>query len=437
MQYAEVQNIAEIFQNKIDYINNFDGFLNLPVKIERLEQIIKTLDLKFNSIDIDSPEVLLNYILTKNHYLLNIKMVRTLLSHKKILNLESFERMNYSYILSTKIQEMIDYIESNIEEYIKTVYLQIDNNTKERIDSYIKLLNNEDLSLELKENIIIKVNTIIDELTLVNDSDVCDLLYKHLKVKPTWNNVLVSFEVENTLNAYVIGYLNSISKSEVFSRIRMTPDKIEGKEKYSALCTTIIYQSGINIEIYKLLIKSIPWRYQTLDFEKISEDRIIGLIENNNIKPSVESYKSLKEHYIGASIILLERNLDKYTELIDELSIDSDDLELILKSIKIGISEKFIFINSCDDEIILNNKENAKMVAQLLVDFETYEARNTLKLSLINNINIPVTIRIKIFNTVISLENKGIINDFLDSLGGEFKKITDTNKKATLENNVL
>ena len=438
IQYAQVKDIAKIFQDNTNFINNYSSFLNIPVKKEKLEQIIDTLNLKFNFIDIDSQDLMLNYIITKNNYTINIEMIRTLLSFKKLFEVERFEKMNYSYILSTKLQPIIDYIESNIDEYIEIVYLRLDNNTEEKIESYIKLLNNEDLNIDLKENIIIKVNTIIEEIPKVDNSDVYDLLFKHSKVKPTWENILVSFEIEeNILNKDVLSFLNSISNSDVLSKIRMSTDKIGGKVIYNALCKAIIHNSEINLESYKLLIKSIPWWYESFDVGELSEDRVIVLIENNKVNPTVESYDFLNKNFKGTNVLLLEKHLNTYKELSNEFLIDKDDLELILKSKKIETTDKFIFINSCKDDIILDNPENVKIVAALLADYDIYKVRNTLKLSLIKNVNIPVTIRIKIFNKVTSLLNKGIINEFLDSLGGEYSGIRDTNKKATLGNNTL
>lgn len=438
IQNAELKSIAEIFKDNRNFISNFPSFLNIPVKKGKLEQIINTLDLKFNSINIESPEILLDYVLTKNHYAINIETIRTFLSYKKMFDLESFEKMNYSFILSTNLQQMTDYIESNIEEYVESVFLKLENNTEEKIDNYIKLLRAVGLSLELKEKIIIKESTIIEELKNIGDPDVIDLLFKYSKVKPTWENVLVSFEKEdNTLNTDIISYLNNISNSESLSHMRMSTDKIDDKLIFGDLCRAIIHTPSINLESYGLLTKSIPWWYESFEVNLLSKDKIIVLIENNHVQPTIISYEFLKENYKGTNILLLEKHVLKYQELINELSIDSDDLELILKSKVIRITDKIFFVNSCEEELVLDNSESVKIIAQFLADSDQIEVSNSMKLHLIMSKYIPVPNRIKLVNKYTSLINEENVDDVLISLGGAFKEITDTTKKATLENNTF
>jgi hypothetical protein len=438
IQHADVSTIAKIFESNKDQINNYSAFLKLSMDQGKIEKIIKTLDLKFSSIAIDSNKILLDYILTNNNYSLNPTMIRTLLIHKNIYNSESFEKMNYGFLLSTKLKPMIDYIESNIEEYVQNVYLSLDKNTEEETESYIKLINNEELKLELKEKIIKKVNTIIEEHSSIEDQATCNLMFKYFKISPTWINILESFKVEeNKLNGDIISYLNSSKISEQLSRKQMGSDDPENKQVYTELCSAIIHQSEIKISSYKLITKSIPFWYESFEIDKLSKERIIILIENNDVNPTIKSYTFLAENFKGANVKLLEYYFDKFKDKLNQLSFDSDDLELILKSLKIKTQDKFIILNSCVDDIVIDNAESSKMVAQYIIDSDKYEARNSLKLSLFKNEDIPISIRIKLFNKYNSLANKNIIDQFLISLGSNYKEIADTSKKAKLDDNPL
>lgn len=442
IRYADVKDITDIFANHKNYINKFSNFLNLELdadkRKDKLKQIINDLDLKFESIDQDSPDELLDYILANNNYAINTEMISILLKQKKLYNSDLFEKGNYGFILSTNLQAMINYIEANIEDYIKSVYLKLDNNSEENIDSYIKLLNNKNIGNELKEDIVVKVETIVDDLEKINILSVCYLLLQHSKAKTTWDNFLDLYESEeNKLSQDLINYLNIISNAEILSKTKMTTEQIEGKGKFSELCKSLIHSKEIILESYSLLVKSIPWCYETFEIDKLSSDRIFVLIENNKVNPTIKSYNLLKQNFNGTNINLLEKHYDKFNNLLDEITIDSRDLEQILKSGKFKTSDKFVFIKKCDDSIILSSNEIIKNIAQLLVDNKEYQINDNLMPSFFTNQSVPYSNRISLFNLSNIEISRDLLEDFLNSLPEVYKEITDTSKKATLVNNPL
>jgi len=438
IQYADVMRIVEIFLGNIDYINNYSKFLNINRDEESLKLMFDGLEVKFNSIDLESPKSLIDYIYVGSFYSINIEMIRSILLYKEIYDSKLFEEMNFTCIISSDLKHLINYVESNIEFYIESVYLKLEKNSEEKIENYYKLLNYEELSIKSKEKIIIKVNTIIDDLSKIIKTSVCDLLLTYLKIETTWDNILDKFEREdNILDGILLNYINNTVIAELLSKTRMTTEKKNDKSKYDELCKTIIHTTEISFESYELLTKSIPWHYESFDVEKISTDKIIVLIKNNCLNPTLKTYNFLKSNYDGINILLLEIYLEKYVESIEELSIDSSDLELVIKSNKIGIKEKFKFINSCEDDIILSNTENIKGVSNLITNFNLPIISNSLILSLLMNKNTPQLNKISIFNNYISLVTKDTIVEILSSMSGVYKEIIDTSKKATLENNAL
>ena len=438
IQHANVEDIEKILEKEHEYLNYYSDFLNIPTKKGKLEQIIEKLDLKFNSIAIDSPESYLEYIFKNNHYEINIEMFRTLMSFNKVFEWEEFEKANYGYILSKGYDYQIEYIESNIDKYIEFVYLKLENNKEEKIEHYIQLLNIPDLDIVLKEKLIEKVETIIVNVSDIDEKEVIDLLFKHSKAKATWDNVLHSFDIEeNEFCSGLIQYLNTLSNAEILSKERMATVKVEEKLKYSALCKAIIYEKRIQSNSYQLLLKSIPWCYEEFESEKLSKDRITNLIENSKVNPTISSYQYLKDNFDGTNILLLERYFDKFDGKVNEFTIDSSDLSLILKSSRIVDKHKFYFINNCDIDIVAEKSENLRIIAQLIIDNETHSVADNLKLILIKNKSLYQTNRLILFNRYINLVRIEMVDDFLTSIGGSYEVITNTSKKAILENNSI
>ncbi len=438
IQHANVEDIEKIFEKDHEYLNSYSDFLNIPTKKDKLEQIIEKLDLKFNSIAIDSPESYLEYIFKNNHYDINIEMFRTLMSYNKVFEWEEFEKANYGYILSKGYDNQIEYIESNIDEYIEFVYLKLEKNKEEKLEHYIQLLNIPDLDIVLKEKLIDKVETIIENVSDIDEKEVIDFLFKHSKAKATWDNVLHSFDIEeNQFCGGLIEYLNTLYNAEILSKERMTTVKVEEKLKYSALCKAIIYEQRIQSNSYQLLLKSIPWCYEEFDTEKLSKDRIDTLIETNKVNPTISSYQYLKANFDGTNILLLERYFDKFDGKVNEITIDSSDLSLILKSAILLVKNKFQLINNCIEDTIIEKSENLKIIAQLLIENESYSVSDNLKLILIKSKNISQTNRLILFNRYINLVQIEMVDDFLTSIGVSYEVITNSSKKAILEYNTI
>lgn len=438
INYANIDDIENIFEKNIEYLNKYADFLNISTKKGKLQQVIERLELKFVSIEIDSPEGYLEYIFTNNNYDINIVMFRILMSFNKDFEWEVFEKANYGYILSKQYQYQIDYIHTNIDEYVEFVYLKLENNNEEEIEDYIQLLNNSDLDISLKEKVIIQVKTIVGDVSDIEDSIVINLLFKYSKVNPTWDNILYIFELEeDKLNEHIIAYLNSLSNYEVLSKKKMTIVKDGDKSRYSAICKAIIHEQKINVDSYKQLTKSIPWWYESFDAEKLSKDKVVILIENSDVNPTITSYKYLKENFNGTNILLLERYFDKFESSINEIEFDTHDLYLILISYNISTKYKFEILENCTEKTILANPENIKRIAQLIINHESYSTSDSLKILLIKNSNVSHDDRLKLFDRYNTLIKRDILEDFLISMSGNYAEITNTSKKATIENNPL
>lgn len=437
IQHADAEDIKKIFESEYDYLTKYSDFLNIsPIKKGKLEQIIERLNLKFISIDIDSPKPLLEYIFKNSYYDINIEMFRTLMSLNNDFEADAFETANYGYILSKGYDYQIKYIESNIDEYVEFVYLKLENNTKEKLEHYIQLLNYPDLDINLKEEVIEKVETYIEDVSEIQDNSVIDLLYRQSKVKATWDNILYSYEIEeNKFSEGLIVFFNSLPNSLVLSLQKF--DSEEKKNKFEDLFKSLVHEQRIINASYKLLIIPNPSWYSEFETQKLSKERIEILIEGRNVSPNIDSYIYLKENFPGTNILLLEKSMENFEGKINEIIIDSSDLNLVLKSTKLSVKYKFYILNNCVENVVTEKSENLRLIAQLLVDNESYSISANLILSIINEKSILQKNRLILFNRNIHLIRKGMLNEFLISLDGDYAEITNTSKKATIEDNAL
>lgn len=366
-------------------------------------------------------------------------MLKAIIPEDKF-DLEKFRTQNYSYLRGSGLNSIVTYIEENINTYVEKILIGIADNTKENIDSYTLLLNNSDLKLELKEKLIQKIDTVINDITTITGIKEAHSLFHYSKVKPTWDNIQAMFaNNSDLLSTSVITFLNLDNNAIALSKSRMTTAINEdGVEVYSKLCKALIHEKSINDVSYKLLLQSIPWCYNNFDPSLITTERMKVLIESNKVQKVVAGYDFLRLNYKDLNVQLIENAPDKFIEQVDQIVFDTSDMELLLSSSKICKEMKFRFINSVNESIIVNSIDNAKFVLDnVLLDSNQYSVSDSLKVQLIKKKELSKIDRIKLFLRIHDyLDNDEIIL-FLVSLGSPYDEIANSRKSPKIQRNKL
>jgi len=160
IRYAREKDILILNSNKgelAESINNCVNFISLFEKEENIEKAkwaIKELDIKFKNINPEHVDKeLFNHLCENNRYALNTHMLKLVLDSK----LDLVDSLNYTNILATNYEPLIDYINQNILYFIDTILLSIIN-YHENEDVVIELFSLEDVTEEYMIKIIDKCN---------------------------------------------------------------------------------------------------------------------------------------------------------------------------------------------------------------------------------------------------------------------------------------
>jgi hypothetical protein len=439
LKYANLKDLVKIFNKNESYIANYRDFFIIDMDDKVRLELVESLGIIFKTINSNSPKGDLQFLMDNYYYEINRKMLKVIIPEEKF-DLEEFNTKNYSYLRNSGLNSIVDYVEENINSYVEEILIGIEDNTKEDIESYTLLLNNSDLHLELKEKLIKKTDTIISDISTIDGLDEAHLLFQNSKIEPTWENVQYVFVKDsNILPETVIAFLNRESNAIELSKNRMTSEpNEEGIEIYSKLCNAIIHGKNISDISYGLLLKSIPWCYNSFDASLIPYERMKVLIEKNMVNRVIASYNYLQQNYKGLNVQLIEKDPNKFIEQLDQLVVDLSDMELLLKSSKLNKEMKFQFINSADDSIIINSNVNSRFVLDnVLLDARKYSICESLHIQLINRKELPVTERINLFLLIHSSLNNEEINSFLISLGFPYDEITNHKKSPKIKRDAL
>ena len=435
--HASIDDIQKIFDKNEDYIKRFDRFFMLNVDNFKLCDIAKILDIKFIELDKDTSIDSIKFIRDNNLYTINKAMTRLVIPEPLFCE-QDYSLRNYSYLSNIGDTSIENYIANNINEYVSKLYLVFDHH-QEDISLYCDLLNNKELTLENKKNIIQKTDILIEDISEVCDTNVHNLLFTNGRITPCWDNLLKAFEAnDKKLSEGILSYLNNSSMVDALMKVKLKATKNDDDTYYeSDFCKGIIYNENIDKENYTKLIQSIPFVYTTLDASRITTTQVRILISHNKLKATKENYEWLRENFEEVHIMLLERNVTKFKDVMDELTIEDLDISLILKSSQFPIAFKEQVVNGVDSNFIFDTPSNVQELSKTLLHNISFTIADELLIKLMQNKDVSPEERINIFVTRATMLSLVDISKFLENLGQPWADITNKHIKAKLKKNSL
>jgi hypothetical protein len=408
---------------------------------QHIKDLIKKLNLKLRTVDTNGlSDTLLRFIYESNLYELNPEMIGIMMRNFGEFDHATFNTSNYAAVMKSKASNLIKYVQSDIDTYVETCYLQLPDNTKEEADRLVELLNCG-IEMENKTAILEKTETIIPILEEVDDIELYDLLLETYAVAPTWENLLHRYQtdmddeaedetfVPSELSESMISFIDHLPNAEELSEHEM-PETVNDDDEniYGTLCRKIMECNEISDEAFDLISKSSPWSYPDLNIEDLSHDKVISLINNNVIDGSKESYDSVKEHFKTLHIKLFENRKTAFFKLLPDLEFDGNDLLLSLKSTVFTNAEKITLIHSTPDAKILSEKENLPLLASLQLIEPGLKLSDEILHAMASSTLVAPVKRIQIFNNYSRKFSAENIEAFLQNLGGDFANINSRTK---------
>lgn len=397
--------------------------------LDKISDIISQLEIEFDKLDPPNQETksLFDFVYNSNHYKINKENLFIMIKEYGRNGIdENFERSNYTSILESGCENLIHYINLNIDLYIENVYLKLANNKFEREDNLIQLLNNTELEYELKIEIIQNIEVLISDLNTINEVTVKEYLLINNKVSATWNNVINYYsEVENQIDDTLIAFFNFENVYKELSN-NIIP-KNQSFEESLLTC------NEIPDEIYIKLLDSCYYRWNQLPFENLDEEKVNDLV-NRRLNTTKDNYEILREYFPTEHITLLENDIDKFLNKSEDFIVDKDDVLMLITSSKIKDQDKLKLIPKIEEEIIIENKNVSKYISDLILKYKTkIDFNYDIVKSLFAN-STSVENRIKLFNIYSDDLESSQIKNLINSMGGDYSRVFLNKKRPTFNN---
>jgi hypothetical protein len=435
IEYADVSDIKKILAKSKDKISNNEGFLTIIKDDAKLKKIINQLNIKFKNLNVSPSNDLLDYIYNNDYYVLNISNIRFILKLNDLLNISDFNTKNYDTIKKSKLNSLINYIDSNINEYIENIYLNIETNTDEIEEYYIELLNNEDVLDKNKIKLINTIETLIIDINKIDDLEIIKHVLTKSKVLATWLNLIdIYFQNENQFISEITSFINVTENSKSLSEIKIQTDKPD-EETIKSFLISLLKNNDIKDDNYSKILPSVPYIYNSLSFENISFEKVKSLIIENKLTVNNTNYVLLKENFENLHILLIENNPNNFIKEIKTFEIENNDLSALLASEKISIQIKAKLIENFEESIFILDSDLLTQVGKLLLENKNLNIDNNIITAIGTDSNLDRMEKIRLFNKWNRIYDNEDIKTFLLSLENPYSQITENGKRPLLENN--
>jgi len=435
--YSEIESLKKIsagngFTKKI-YSNPL--FLNIIPDQERIKDILKNLNIDFDTLDLKNTPKELNDFVNENwRYDISIPNLKEIMEYYGTFNAADFEKSNYKALQESKCSDLIDYVNDYIDDYISNVYLELASNHEEEEKYYLQLLDNENITEEKRGLIIDKVNTKVSKAESLQNKSLGLKLLSENKITSNWENVFYFMAEEENIEV-LTAYLNNSENSTELGALKVSLFKdTDGKYKYSDQYKRILHLENILIDNYASIATSAPWWYDDIDIENISEEKLKILIDKKIIRPNKKSFDAIRKYQKNLLATLIEKASDKILAILSDIEIDSIDLEGILESKVLSTETKHKFYIKVSEEDILTNSKILVPIGQIKAHNDIFIISDNVLLAILKANFISPFNRIIIFNLNLSKLNSQDIIEFMKSMPAPFNEILNKKKQALIEN---
>ena len=375
---------TKLLKERIENTKHFISLFQDSDKINHISKVTKlliALDVKFQRLDVPEKKfedkLLQDIYRFKLYHITTENILQVLRVTTKNTDIEKdFNTSNFSTILNSNYEPLIQYVRHEIVMYFQNIYLDLKESQHEEVDSFVEILNSE-LSLESKEKVIKKVETKVAGIWDVDELEVSDALLINNKLVPTWDNVIGYFEYfnEDVLNENLIKYLNFQTVYEELSK-----GKLIVRDNNKKFEIALIKCNSLTFEAYDKLLDGCSINWNTINFSGIDNDKAYILMKKR-LNVDKRNYDLLKEHYSPYHINLIEKNYSKFIETFEDFEFSDEDILLLLKSQIISITDKFYYISKLiqldfdnqnfdyesNENIISGNSALSKIVGEIVL----------------------------------------------------------------------
>lgn len=417
-------------------IENMSDFLTFQVddsqsvNFERLTKTIDMLEIEFIQLvdPVDDAKFLFRHIIDNHRYKLtkdNILQIINFVGGDS----NDFESKNFSTIKKSGDLKLIQNIETNVSEYIESIYLKLKTQQSEDEEYFVELLNNKNLEYDIKLEIVDSSKIKLKLLSQISDSELKNYLLENDKVELNWDNLISIYDLFESDVPKIVELLNYPSNIAFLNSISYP----KGVELESDFWSQILDNADLALDSFKFLIKTVPFDIDRINLNRLTNDKVELLIENQNLKFDNQTYNIVESNFNAGKQYLsihknelmklqgdFEINEDTFTNILNSASYTENDVNKIYQRIKENVSiwNKAEFYQAIRDRM---SKATTLVIHEDLI-------KNAL-IKLPYSVDVP-QILANYYKSISKSNFESVVENFNDS---ELYKFFNVNQKGTIK----
>lgn len=382
IKYAKTNDIIEINEYSSGalkiFISEKDDFIECYENVEggkHIKEVIKELSVKLQYFKIPSSRsYLFNFIYENELYEINEQTISSIIKNidgsDELSN--SLNTANYSVIRKSECDNLISYIEKNINIYVENILLKKDK-FKEEEKYFIELLNKEEISEDQKCSLIKKQSGQITDIKTV-PSNLWEFLVAESKLKASWENLATYYSKFENVNPPLVDYLNTQSNYEILEEFDFENEAVSPKTNRK-FALDLILTKAIEENSFNSLLKSIAFQFDNLSVEKLDRNKVKKIIKTNILSLTTTNYNRLKNNFDSLHIELAIKHLESFIERFSEFNVEEEELKLLFKSSRVQKTDKLKIFESININDLSIDSDLANELLDVLVSNQPFEVQ--------------------------------------------------------------
>lgn len=324
-------------------------------KFKQLSLSIKPKFSRLNATNLD----LFNWLGEQGFFSIELDIIKAALMVNLLLSLDELEgrlkNAPLTTICDSEIHYLVEDFWENINDYVYllTTYLEDKKQLHEDEGIFIKLLNEEGLSEDNKERLLLVVATEVTDIDHVQES-LHDKLFQYNVASPIWKNINKNFiSNEYKLSEYLVDFINKNSVVLTENRTAYVEATSSDEELQKKLEAELVKSNDLSNVTYEGILKILTIKWNRINFTGLNETKVLALITSNKLSLTKENLEhitsydmsNVRKAFIEHYILLIANG-----ELIE--SLDAVDYATIISSSTLNKARKQKFIEENMSKII-------------------------------------------------------------------------------------
>jgi hypothetical protein len=339
--YADAEQLKLLNKSKklekhIKSVPDFLNWFKTDEEFERVKKLIKLFSIKFTRLlPPEGHTVLFDFIIEQQFYMLTEDMIKLIIEQKGVDESQKenlIESANYTAVQLSGFEPLKKYVAENLSDYLESITLLLPANTKDSETQVINLLNEEHISEEIRERLIVKEEALIADIKAIPEAFWGKLLTTN-KIVISWRNVIHYYLKTGAIDQQLIDFFNQKHAYSALASSKSNIDKEFDDSINFKFTEAYILEDGINDEAYDQLVNSIPYYYpEGLVIENLSKNKVRALIRKRVIRLVPPTFELIKTYFTQLLGSLVEVNFEDYLKSPATFLLDSKDFIYLLNS---------------------------------------------------------------------------------------------------------